>query len=98
MSLPIAEGDEAGAGFDGFEGHVVSYCQIILYVQYMHACTTHARGKMMANKRTSVFVPPALKKRLEKLDQKQKPRPIGWTWQLVRMAEKGIDLEEAAPK
>lgn len=52
----------------------------------------------MANKRTSVLVPPALKKRLEKLDQKQKPRPIGWTWQLVRMAEKGIDLEEAAPK
>lgn len=47
---------------------------------------------------TSVQVDEKLKRRLERRDRKQKPKPIGWTRQLVDAAEKWLDAEDATEK
>lgn len=44
---------------------------------------------------TSIQVDEKLREKLQRIDRKQKPKPIGWTRQLVRMAEKGLKSEEA---
>ena len=49
----------------------------------------------MAKTLTSVNVDTRLKKRLQKVDRSQKPKPIGWTNQLVMAAEKWLDHVDA---
>lgn len=49
----------------------------------------------MAKVLTSVNVDTKLKRRIQKVDKAQKPRPIGWTNQLVLLAEEALDRRDA---
>jgi hypothetical protein len=51
----------------------------------------------MANTRTSVDVPPALKRECIKRAKATFP-PMGWTQQLVVLAQRAIDAEKAPPR
>lgn len=51
----------------------------------------------MANTRTSVDVPPALKRECIKRAKAAFP-PMGWTQQLVVLAQKGLADEKALPR
>lgn len=48
----------------------------------------------MAENRTSVAINPALKRRIKKLADAARPK-MGWTVQLVLLAEEALDTREA---
>lgn len=48
----------------------------------------------MTENRTSVLVSSATRRRVKREDAAQKPKPIGWTNQLVLLAEEALDRRE----